>query len=261
MKDKPGLWANIHAKQERIKHGSGEHMRKPGSKGAPTSAALKASQTSEEYVNEKTNPFEIGRTHRDITKHIKSLGWSLARNRGDHEIYTHLKSPHQIIIPRHKGDLPPGIIRHVMKHMNIQESYTGSEKVSKNPNDPADRFAASTELANLYKKDTPGQFSTLKTIKKVVREHLEESAAWQRKEGKNPEGGLNRKGVESYRREHPGSKLQTAVTTKPSKLKPGSKAANRRKSFCARMSGMPGPMRDEHGKPTRKALSLRKWNC
>lgn len=90
---------------------------------------------------------------------------------------------------------------------------------------------------------------------------LYETAAWQRKAGKNKKGGLNAKGVASYRREHPGSKLQTAVTTKPSKLKPGSKAAKRRKSFCARMSGMKGPMKDEHGKPTRKALSLRKWNC
>jgi len=45
---KRGLWDNIHAKQERIKNGSGEHMRKPGSKGAPTAAALKASQTNEE---------------------------------------------------------------------------------------------------------------------------------------------------------------------------------------------------------------------
>ena len=89
----------------------------------------------------------------------------------------------------------------------------------------------------------------------------EESAAWQRKEGKNPEGGLNKKGIASYRRENPGSKLSLAVTTPPSKLKKGSKAAKRRKSFCARMSGMPGPMKDEKGRPTRKALSLRKWNC
>lgn len=87
------------------------------------------------------------------------------------------------------------------------------------------------------------------------------SAAWQRKEGKNPEGGLNKKGIASYRRENPGSKLSLAVTTPPSKLKKGSKAAKRRKSFCARMSGMPGPMKDEKGRPTRKALSLRKWNC
>jgi hypothetical protein len=87
------------------------------------------------------------------------------------------------------------------------------------------------------------------------------TAAWQRKEGKDPKGGLNRAGVASYRKENPGSKLQMAVTTKPSKLKPGSKAANRRKSFCARMGGMPGPMKDEKGRPTRKALALKKWNC
>jgi len=92
-------------------------------------------------------------------------------------------------------------------------------------------------------------------------ELLDESAAWHRKAGKNKNGGLNAKGVASYRREHPGSKLQTAVTTKPSKLKPGSKAAKRRKSFCARMSGVKGPMKKPNGKPTRKALALRKWNC
>ena len=92
-------------------------------------------------------------------------------------------------------------------------------------------------------------------------ELLDESAAWHRKAGKNKNGGLNKKGVASYRAEHPGSKLQTAVTTKPSKLKKGSKAAKRRKSFCARMSGVKGPMKKPNGKPTRKALALRKWNC
>lgn len=92
-------------------------------------------------------------------------------------------------------------------------------------------------------------------------EIIAETAAWRRKEGKSKTGGLNKKGVASYRREHPGSKLQTAVTTKPSKLKKGSKAAKRRKSFCARMSGVKGPMKKPNGKPTRKALALRKWNC
>lgn len=86
------------------------------------------------------------------------------------------------------------------------------------------------------------------------------TSAWQRSEGKNPEGGLNKKGIAAYRRENPGSKLSMAVTTKPSKLKPGSKKAKRRKSFCARMSGVKGPMR-KNGKPTRKALALKKWNC
>jgi hypothetical protein len=106
----------------------------------------------------------------------------------------------------------------------------------------------------------------MKSFKQFVKESSEveideASAAWKRKEGKNPSGGLNRKGIASYRRENPGSKLSMAVTTKPSKLKKGSKSWNRRKSFCARMGGMPGPMKDEKGRPTRKALSLRKWNC
>ena len=90
---------------------------------------------------------------------------------------------------------------------------------------------------------------------------LHKTAAWTRKEGKDPKGGLNAKGVASYRRENPGSKLQTAVTTEPSKLKAGSKDAKRRKSFCARMSGMPGPMKKPNGEPTRKKLALDKWNC
>ena len=93
------------------------------------------------------------------------------------------------------------------------------------------------------------------------QELLNEAAAWQTSKGKSKTGGLNAKGVASYRRENPGSKLQMAVTTKPSKLKPGSKAAKRRKSFCARMSGNKGPMKKPNGKPTRKALALRKWNC
>ena len=75
------------------------------------------------------------------------------------------------------------------------------------------------------------------------------------------QAGSTKKGVDAYRRENPGSKLKTAVTTDPSKLKKGSKAANRRKSFCARMSGVKGPMKKPNGEPTRKALALRKWNC
>jgi len=90
------------------------------------------------------------------------------------------------------------------------------------------------------------------------------TAAWQRKEGKNPSGGLNRKGIASYRAANPGSKLSMAVTTKPSKLKPGSKSANRRKSFCARMSGMKNKLtsaKTARDPNSRINKSLRKWNC
>ena len=90
----------------------------------------------------------------------------------------------------------------------------------------------------------------------------EGTPAWQRKAGKNPKGGLNKKGVASYRAANPGSKLKTAVTTKPSKLKKGSKSAKRRKSFCARMSGMRKRQKASNntGKD-RLSLSLKKWNC
>ena len=84
---------------------------------------------------------------------------------------------------------------------------------------------------------------------------------WNKVNHHDKTNGLSQKAVNAYRRENPGSKLQTAVTTKPSKLKAGSKSAKRRKSFCARMSGNKGPMKKPNGKPTPKALALRRWNC
>lgn len=95
------------------------------------------------------------------------------------------------------------------------------------------------------------------TIKKSYK-----TAAWTRKAGKSESGGLNAKGVASYRRANPGSKLKTAVTTKPSKLKPGSKAAKRRKSFCSRSAGQmkmfPKAAKDPN---SRLRLARKKWNC
>tara|TARA_R110001599_G_scaffold129250_1_gene303538 strand:+ start:106 stop:507 length:402 start_codon:yes stop_codon:yes gene_type:complete len=65
-------------------------------------------------------------------------------------------------------------------------------------------------------------------------------------------GGMTQKGVNEYKRKNPGSKLQTAVTTKPSKLKAGSKDAGRRKSFCARSRSW---------KSERGLAARRRWNC
>ena len=147
------------------------------------------------------------------------------------------------------------------------KKYVGSEKAKSQPKKPVAKPAAKSKPkkidnpVDMYKglKDAWGNpvggegttppFSQKKT------------AAWARKEGKDPKGGLNAKGVASYRKENPGSKLQMAVTKKPSELKPGSKDAKRRESFCARMSGMPGPMKKPNGEPTRKKLALDKWNC
>lgn len=84
---------------------------------------------------------------------------------------------------------------------------------------------------------------------------------WQKTNKQDKTDGMSSKAVKAYRRENPGSKLKTAVTTKPSKLKAGSKDAKRRDSFCARMSGNKGPMKDEKGRPTPKAKALKRWNC
>ena len=92
-----------------------------------------------------------------------------------------------------------------------------------------------------------------------IKELLNED--WNKVNKRDKTDGLSQKAVNAYRRENPGSKLKTAVTTKPSKLKAGSKDAKRRKSFCARMSGNKGPMKKPNGKPTPKALALRRWNC
>lgn len=175
-----GLWDNIHAKRKRIKSGSGERMRKPYSKGAPTKQNFKDSMSEE-------------------TVEVEEL-----------------------------FDLIEDVIESIAKDNNVDSEFIWED------------------------------------LESVPDEELIEVAAWQRKEGKNPEGGLNAKGIAAYRRENPGSKLQMAVTTKPSKLKPGSRAANRRKSFCARMGGMKKRLtsaKTARDPDSRINKALRKWNC
>lgn len=86
--------------------------------------------------------------------------------------------------------------------------------------------------------------------KRMGKQPVKESA-WQRKEGKNKTGGLNEKGRKSYERENPGSDLKA----------PQPEGGPRKRSFCARMGGVKGPMKKPNGEPTRKALALRKWKC
>jgi hypothetical protein len=140
------------------------------------------------------------------------------------------------------------------------------------------------QVISLFKKSEYSHipFDTLKEVyQRGYKESLSEQAAFNRvnsfiyggaaaeldedltedgKGYKNPTGGLTQKGRDHYNRTT-GSNLKAPVTTPPSKLKAGSKSANRRKSFCARMGGVEGPMKKPNGEPTRKALALRKWNC
>jgi hypothetical protein len=103
-------------------------------------------------------------------------------------------------------------------------------------------------------------------IDAIIAKHKESNMSedWQKVNKRDKTDGMSRKAVSAYRREHPGSKLKTAVTTKPSKLKKGSKSAKRRKSFCARMSGMKrahasAKTKRDPNSPINKAL--RRWNC
>jgi len=294
--EKRGLWDNIWAKRKRIAAGSGEHMRKPGSKGAPTAAALKASQ-NEETVNEivvhkklsaadkkkmqsylaqhkkklelhdtgikspnksfkalnkqsgdnSNSPSKMGLRHtigvgyykneetvveakmrksswdRMASALKKSTGKDLnAASQQAAQAHSELKQLHknyQSIVDKDKANeethidemkmgnpnkLTPSVrkewreklrLHHAKKKAAKQpqmtkdqlrqmaadaakntakmqkEAYTGAEKVSKNPNDPSNRFDGTTSLANNFKNATPGQ-STLSTIKKVVKEGL-----------------------------------------------------------------------------------------
>jgi hypothetical protein len=95
------------------------------------------------------------------------------------------------------------------------------------------------------------------------KEGVAEGENWSKHNNKRA-GGMSKKSVSVYRREHPGSKIQTAVTTKPSKLKKGSKAAKRRASFCARMRGMKKHRtgaKTAHDPNSNINKSLRRWHC
>jgi len=92
---------------------------------------------------------------------------------------------------------------------------------------------------------------------------ITESEAWQKANKKDKTDGMSQKAVNSYRRAHPGSKLKTAVTTKPGKLKKGSKASKRRKSYCSRSRGQMKMHSISCAKTPDKAIckARRRWNC
>lgn len=97
----------------------------------------------------------------------------------------------------------------------------------------------------------------------VTSDPLMESEAWQKANKRDRTDGMSQKAVNTYRREHPGSKLKTAVTTKPSKLKKGSKASKRRKSYCSRSRGQMKMHSISCAKTPDKAIckARRRWNC
>jgi len=288
---KRGLWDNIHAKQERIKHGSGEKMRKPGSKGAPTDKSLKDSQ------NEAANPAQQAA----IAIAIKKAGKKPKNEEFEQIAELDTKTLKSYVNKNLKSNdtsdkRDTGLYRATNKIAKTQATSTLDKKVKTLGNTSAsahkNRYeyeASRSELKDRGIHNFAGRRTRTEEVEAqfdLIEEVVEEMAAtngvdselvWEwlevypdeelleyaidAKGYKSSTGGLTQKGVDHYRRQTPGSHLQTAVTTKPSKLKPGSKAANRRKSFCARMSGVEGPMKKPNGEPTRKALALRKWHC
>ena len=86
---------------------------------------------------------------------------------------------------------------------------------------------------------------------------------WQKANNRDKTDGMSQKAVNAYRREHPGSKLKTAVTTKPSKLQKGSIASKRRKSYCSRSRGQMKMHNISCAKTPDKAIckARRRWNC
>lgn len=61
----------------------------------------------------------INMTHRDVSKHLKDKGWSLERQKGDHDVWGHPKAQHKVAVPRHKGDLAPGTVRDILKKSEV----------------------------------------------------------------------------------------------------------------------------------------------
>lgn len=96
---------------------------------------------------------------------------------------------------------------------------------------------------------------------RMTDKDLEED--WQKVNKRDKTDGMSKKAVNAYRRENPGSKLKTAVTTKPSKLKRGSKASKRRKSYCSRSAGQKSMHHIDCSKTPDKAIckARRRWNC
>ena len=243
-----GLWANIHAKQNRIKKGSGEHMRKPGSKGAPTAKNFKDAAT-------ESDEGMFGRSKND-KRYLDKFDPTEVMNISDDPGMKAHKTTGKGSLRTSKEDLefafgPPGeddtwvleFSNGLIATIYPQSNSAGMDWIIGGNHSNTEDFV---HMAYSAAQD----------------EKLEED--WQKVNKKDKTDGMSKKAVSAYRRENPGSKLKTAVTTKPSKLKKGSKSAKRRKSFCARMSGMKkahasAKTKRDPDSPINKAL--RRWNC
>ena len=120
----------------------------------------------------------------------------------------------------------------------------------------------SREGAKAYAEKNGGKVASSEYYAdKIQKQGMAED--WQKANKRDKTDGMSQKAVNAYRRENPGSKLKTAVTTKPSKLKKGGKASKRRKSYCSRSRGQMKMHSISCAKTPDKAIckARRRWNC
>ena len=103
----------------------------------------------------------------------------------------------------------------------------------------------------------------IRELEKQIKDKQGVAEDWQKANKRDKTDGMSQKAVNAYRRENPGSKLKTAVTTKPGKLKKGGKASKRRKSYCSRSRGQMKMHSISCAKTPDKAIckARRRWNC
>ena len=159
----------------------------------------------------------------------------------------------------------------IMENQGMAEAFA-------NPGSGSTRLSSRGEkrISNIVRKalakksETPDQIAARKdfeaqTDARMRQKKKEQDVAedWQKANKRDKTDGMSQKAVNAYRRENPGSKLKTAVTTKPSKLKRGSKASKRRKSYCSRSRGQMKMHSISCAKTPDKAIckARRRWNC
>ena len=153
------------------------------------------------------------------------------------------------------------INKNVRKNQNLKASYNMNEDITDEALTIQDWNSDDVNYTEIETVDIIKP-KPLRPAPSNWREDLGED--WQKVNRKDKTDGLSKKAVKAYRRENPGSKLQTAVTTKPSKLKKGSKSAKRRLSFCRRMKGMKKKLtsaKTRRDPDSRINKALRRWNC
>lgn len=272
LMEKRGLWDNIHAKRARIKAGSGERMRKPGSKGAPTEAAIKASQNEDadpcwdnykqvgmkkkngkkvpncvpvkEQLNAPLPPIEkIADKFDKPVSTIKKVIKSGSKVEKEH---TKDQKTAEKIATAHVNERPD-----YYKKLNKAGLEEQEEARSKDSNKPSSRFIGSDELVTIYKSQTPGQI-----IKKVVKETIDEATYKGKTVPLNkPMKGDVKKSKVFVDPDGDGKAKKVNFGDKSLSIKKHIPA--RKKSYCARSGGQ-GNLSD---KSSANYWSRRAWNC